>query len=153
VLRRSEVPIVIEPGFGFNAAYQGPFKAHVKLGPHLVNMLTRDELKAVIAHELGHRELYHVERCWVAIAAGYALGVLAVLSPPMSWWWCAAPLAGLALAECFRVWHEFEADAFAMRTFGAKLYRSALLKVVRGDHSWRSRWRLRFIDWVEARGG
>lgn len=162
---RPAVPIVILPGHGMNASYRGPPDARVELGPQLVSALSRDELKAVIAHEIGHRELYHVERCWAAITLGYLAGGYGIVFFLAHWlghvplpdvWTSLAllgPLLGIGLAQAMRAWHEFEADAYAMRTYGVKLYRAAFLKVAQGHDYWLVRKRLQVMDWFEANGG
>jgi Zn-dependent protease with chaperone function len=163
---RPEVPIYVVPGYGMNASYHGPRNPHVRLGAQLVAAVSREELKAICAHELGHRELYHTERAWAVLGLGYLLGV-AANSWCIALWvgWvegsltglvlaCAlAPAICLGLAECFRAWHEFEADAYAVRAFGVKLYRAAFLKIAeRGPPTWQIRARLRVMDWWEASG-
>lgn len=164
-LRRSHVPIVIDPALGRTAKYCAGREPHIVIGAALYQLLTREEAQAVIAHEIGHRELYHVERCWAALALGYAASLVSSLWIACSlaqWcaptpWWILLPgfgaLWGFILAAAMRMWHELEADDFAMRTFGARVYRSAIMKALYGTSPSRfTKIRLARMLVQEARG-
>ena len=119
----------------------------------LLERLSRTEVEAVLAHELGHFRLRHVrKRLALNLAAGLAaLFVLAWLTewPPfyaafggvrpsphaaLILFGFALPLVTFWLAPLAAAWsrrHEFEADEFARRHSDARELASALVKLYR----------------------
>ena len=153
---RPEVPLRIVPELGINACYIGPPDARVEVGAELVSMLTREELLAVVAHEAGHRNLWHIEQRYAMLFATYGATVGAMvyaLSDLTAWWWpAAAYAAGVALNELLAVLQEFQADAYARKVYGAQLVRVAFNKVMRRHRPhWLSKARLAVMNWAERR--
>jgi STE24 endopeptidase len=124
----------------------------------LLNRLVPDEVEAVLAHELGHYKLHHVQKR-IAWTAALSLGLLALLAWVATTGWfyqglgipadliaVAQSRPGVALALFLLVLpvftfvasplaahysrrHEFEADAFAARNASAPALVSGLVKL------------------------
>lgn len=128
-MRRRIVPLVMVPaGREIVASYVGyPWKtAHIKLSIFAAEFLTKEEVGAVVLHEVGHRELYHVERQGV-FSVAYALAVTAA----SFYWWPAivALFLFLQARAVHQLWLEVEADWYAVGAAGLTNMRKSLTKV------------------------
>lgn len=150
---RPEIPIEIDSAAGFNVYLSGPRKPRVVIGKALYDSLARDEVMAICGHELGHYNLWHIERCWAGLIAVYLSAFACLFLGP---WYLGATRAaaiaivGLVLVKLMSMWHELEADFYAARAFGVPLYRRAYLKVLVGPPTRLTRLRLRFLDRLES---
>lgn len=102
---RKRIPIRIYDNGKVFARYQGIIDPHVMLSSGATIVFTQREIDAVVMHEMGHYQRYHVELKLVALLAGIATVVLdpAWIAVVLLWWL----LLGLAL--------EIDADAYAER--------------------------------------
>jgi len=131
-------------------------RKRVVLFDTLLELLTPEEIEAVLAHELGHDKRRHVLK---GLGLGAAVGALflAGLAGALAWppfctglnvpdalapgfvlfaW--VAPLVLLPLRPLLSAWsrhHEYEADAFATEQVGAQPMEGALVKLYRHNAS------------------
>lgn len=161
---RAQVPVTIDRKLGLTAHYIGwPSKQRIELGAGMVNLLSKEELRAIVCHEIGHRELYHTERSFFLVIVAYALAAHLAL-----WHWWAAPVAWVlvvAAGDALRLTlHEVEADLYAMKHAGVTAYHSACTKLVNAGgrldrlpwrfspakafEYWFNRKRIAFIAWL-----
>lgn len=63
-MRRRPVPVEIVPGQRINAWYTTVPEPHIEMTTGACG-LSPTEIRAMVSHEIGHRELYHIERARV----------------------------------------------------------------------------------------
>jgi hypothetical protein len=133
--------------FDFNAAavqfhkwgVVGPIRNYVLLGMPLLDCLSRDQVRSVIAHEVGHLMLKHGarNRRWYAMAEMYAAirenlkgGLLWYLFGPFADWYLPRFYARL---QPISLRSEFEADARAVAITSASVAASSLCMLRLGE--------------------
>lgn len=135
-----------------NAMYVGLFKKTVFVTERLLKTLNKDEIKSVLAHELGHKKSKHVEKnlvifMTIAIAIcfvdfyiiNYIESKFLTLSPSF-----VAIIIFLTIIPIFVIEYiltykrtkksEFEADFWAARITGPKTYIKALAKLAMSNY-------------------
>jgi len=152
-----------------NAYFTGIFRPRIVLFDTLVERMGVDEAASVLAHEIGHYRMRHVQRR-LALGLGATLAALLALSRLVPWpplhhaFGFAAPTLHGAIAllslggGAFTFWlaplaarlsrrHEFEADRFAVRLARAPAaLRTALLRLAGENlsnlhpHPWYAAW-------------
>ncbi len=114
----------------------GGTRRFLVLGLPLLQGLSPDELRSVIAHEIGHlskehngitRWLYRIRLTWlnlVSSASNQRRGFF-VLGPFLEWWWPRFNAHAFVLSRR----QEYEADGSAARAVGAEVAGQALLRL------------------------
>jgi len=125
--------VVQIPRFGIFGCHQ----SYLTLGLPLMLMVTPEEFKAVLAHELAHSSrghgrfgnwLYRVRKTWAQIFEQMAKQRTrggGVLLSFINWFWPVFNGHGFVLARAY----EYEADACAVRVAGADVAASALIRL------------------------
>lgn len=117
-------------------------RRYLVLGQPLLQALTAEEMKAIVAHELAHqadrsplaRAMARLER-WVELLGNRSHGVPGgLLDGPFAWFQPRFTARSLT----FRRLLEFEADAFAAQLVSAKTLQSALTRMSVLVHRWQS---------------
>jgi Zn-dependent protease with chaperone function len=142
---RAPVPLVIVPGPMCSAAYFGLWRGRrrIEVQTHALTKLSKDELTALVSHEVGHYQLWHVERhvmmilltvlgtLWLGYTAGDPLGALTYLA------------GMLFFTKALRCVAELEADQYARLKYGPEAVLRMLSTMVSVHPTLRNGWLFR----------
>lgn len=127
-------------------------KEEIRVSLRTAATLLDHEMRALLAHENAHRNLYHCER---------AIGILLVTMTAVCYWlgqgepWSALTVffCGCVIHQLSEAMAEFEADYQAIRRYGAPALRTLLSKIAKAHpklmRSPHFLLRLRFARWLD----
>ena len=133
-VRISDVRVVSTPEKVANARLSGVVRTRLFLTDHLLDTFSRDELMAVVAHEIGHLKGRHNLVNVVFTIAFFAAWMYALISIRLSFYGfllliLATFLVYFVLMGKIRMQMEFLADSYAARVVGNDLYIRTLSKL------------------------
>jgi Zn-dependent protease with chaperone function len=127
---------------GMANVFVNPLLSTITATPKAVEILTDDELCAVITHELGHSYNHHVEKRLVIDGVSFVLSGINLFLP-LPIWKKVLIQVGLTVAELgvkYKMFHdqEYEADQLSFRYSLNKQLASALRKLDAANVSFKS---------------
>lgn len=129
---RPPVQIVITDKISMNAAYRGGSDPKIFLALDATTYLTESELRALVAHETGHREYWHTEfNVLLGIFVFFSTARIFILDGIVAGGYL---LAMVAIAHLFRLIEEIQADYYAVNATSVGDVRSMLTKLRSGPH-------------------